>query len=133
MFDVAISSDGDLIISGNRDLAGIDGTNLIEQRMRLRCRIPRGEWVYDDDRRLGSKLHTILGSDPAKAIPEIQVFINEALRGMEDATIQEIQVNQEGRQLTAIIAYEPVVPSDEIKTIEEDFEQLFAEITVTPS
>ena len=130
MYDLAISSSGDLIVSGNRDLAGIDGTNLIEQRMRLRCRIPKGGWVYDDDNRLGSNLHTVLGSDPNRALSQITLLVNDALRGMEDAQVLDVQLRQDGKQITAVISYEPVISSDEVRTASEDFETLFTEIAI---
>jgi hypothetical protein len=132
MFDLAISSSGDLIIAGNRDLIGIDGTNLIEQRMRLRCKIPRGSWVYDDNQRLGSSLHTILGSNPNRVLPQIAVFVNEALRGMEETQVLDVDLKQEGKQITAIVTYEPIVPPDEVKTTDEGFEKIQTEIVISP-
>ena len=84
--------------------------------MRLRCRIAKGSWVYDDDNRLGSNLHTVLGTDANRALPQITIFINEALRGMEDAQVLDVQLKSEGKQITAVISYEPAMSSDEVKT-----------------
>ena len=84
MYDLAISEYGDLVIGGNRDLAGVAGTDLIEQRIRLRLRLRRGEWLYDDSKTLGSLLFQLSGMTADQVHTSIPVFVREALRPMAD-------------------------------------------------
>ena len=36
---------------GSKDFSGISGTDLLNQRISIRLRLHRGEWVYDEDGR----------------------------------------------------------------------------------
>jgi hypothetical protein len=92
MWDLAISEHGDLIFSANRDLAGISGTDLIDQRIGIRLRLQRASWIYDDDGSLGSNLHTLIGLSPADAQATANALVREALREMDDEiSIAEIR------------------------------------------
>lgn len=107
MFDLAISEHGDLIFAANRDLLGVDGTTLIEQRIRTRLKIPRGSWVYDVDQSLGSRIHIVLNHDVERAHSEIPMFVKEALDEMEDVSIGEVQLisDDAGRQVSVYVGY----------------------------
>lgn len=107
MFDLAISQYGDLIFSANRDLSGISGTARIEQCIRNRLKIPRGSWVYDPDKRLGSRLHAVLQHDPARAEIEIPLYVREALDDMDEIEIGEVQltISSDGRSWGVIVGY----------------------------
>jgi hypothetical protein len=93
MYDLAVSEYGDLVFQANRDLLGVSGAQLIEQRIRTRLKIPRGSWTYDDEKRLGSRLHIILNHDVERAAAEIPVFVREALDEMEDITINNVSID----------------------------------------
>lgn len=93
MYDLAVSENGDLMFQANRDLLGVSGAALIEQRIRTRLKIPRGSWTYDDDKSLGSRLHIVLNHDVERAMTEIPVFVREALDEMEDITILDVSLD----------------------------------------
>lgn len=121
-FDLALSEHGDLVFSGNRDLAGVSGVDLIEQRIKLRLKLRRGTWLYDENRTLGSQLFRLSGVSGSQASTALAAYVQEALRPMSD----EIVVNdvthliddtivQDGevepavtRTLTVIVAYSVV-------------------------
>ena len=90
-FDLAISEKGDLIIAGNRDLQGSSGTPLVEQRMLLRLKIPRGSWLYDEDKTLGSLAHQIMKSHPNRAY-DLPSIVQEALRPMDDISVHDVEI-----------------------------------------
>jgi hypothetical protein len=90
-FDLAISEKGDLVVAGNRDLQGTSGNPLVEQRIRLRLQIPRGSWLYDEDKTLGSLAHQIMKSRPDRAY-DLPSIVQEALRPMEDITVHEVEI-----------------------------------------
>lgn len=99
MFDLALSPNGDLILAGNRDLAGISGADLVEQRIRLRLRLRRGTWVYDENETLGSQLHRMIGMAPEEAHNSVGAYVREALRTMDDINVDDVlhfHVNAEG-------------------------------------
>jgi hypothetical protein len=83
-WDLGLSEHGDLMFSGNRDLAGISGINLIEQRMKIRMRVERGGWIYDTDKTFGSNLHRLVGLSADQVASQLTPLVNEALRGMND-------------------------------------------------
>src|SRR3954451_12829264 len=83
-WDLVLSDAGDLIFGPNRDLAGISGTDLIEQRMKIRLRVHRGSWVYDTNGSFGSNLTQTIGMPPDQAHTSINAFVREALRPMAD-------------------------------------------------
>jgi phage baseplate assembly protein W len=112
MFDLTISEHGDLVLAGNRDLAGVSGTDLVNQRIRLRLIVHRGEWFYDRDGTFGSNLHDILGKSPASAI-QTDAYVREALRSMEDISIEDISTDydEDAKSLFVSVSY---IVADEI-------------------
>lgn len=91
-FDLALSPNGDLIIAGNRDLLGVSGTALIEQRIRVRLRMMRGQWQYDPSGNLGSQLFTLAGKSPEIVQSHAPAYVREALRDMEEIQIDDVSV-----------------------------------------
>ena len=90
-YDLALSGNGDLVIAGNRDLAGVSGTDLIDQRIRLRLRLRRGAWVYDDAKTLGSELFHLSGQKPEDVQAMTGAYVRDALRSMSDEiTIEDV-------------------------------------------
>jgi hypothetical protein len=83
-YDLAISEFGDLVFGANKDLAGTSGVDLIKQRISLRLRLVRGEWVYDEDKTLGSSLHNLFSMSAEQSHTAIEPLVREALRPMDD-------------------------------------------------
>lgn len=90
MFDLALAANGDLVFAANRDLAGVSGIDLIEQRIKLRLKLRRGTWLYDPERTLGSQLFRLSGASADEASTALTAYVQEALRPMAS----EIVVNE---------------------------------------
>lgn len=101
-YDLALDANGDLVISGHRDLSGISGTHLTEQRMRIRLQIPRGTWLYDADKTLGSLLHRSIGGHPSQAY-SLPSVAREALRPMDDIQVGDVEVVTEEKVAGEIV------------------------------
>lgn len=99
-YDIAISEHGDLILAANRDYAGVSGQALIEQRIRLRLRITRESWVFDQN--LGSRLHTQAGSSPEEISARAEAIVREALRDMPDVTVEGVIVEIESSHVIVV-------------------------------
>lgn len=114
IWDLALSENGDLIFGAGRDLLGVDGTRLIEQRMVIRCKIPRGSWMLDDSKTLGSNLRNLLGRDGQDITGQVPIYIREALRPMSpEIEILDVAVEQVERSLLATISYQPGISAEE--------------------
>lgn len=104
-WDLAVSENGDFVFAAHRDLAGVSGTDLIEQRIRLRLRIVRGSWVFDTDKTLGSYLHQLVGMNPVKASGLAPAYVREALRTMTEISVDDVLLSYTDRDLTLEIRY----------------------------
>lgn len=104
-WDLAISEHGDLIFGANRDLAGVSGINLIEQRMKIRLKLQRGSWVFDDTETLGGNLHILIGQAPDKAAQAAPALVREALRPMEEINVDDVLVDTTNNDVTLKIFY----------------------------
>lgn len=93
-FDLALSEHNDLIFAANRDLLGVGGVELVEQRVKLRIKMERGSWVYDTNQDLGSNVHRALGKVYDLAASEIPTWVRQALEPMEDIQVHEVQLRQ---------------------------------------
>ena len=108
------SQTGDWLFSGNMDYSGVTSEMLIQQRVSINLKIPRGSFVYDSSKTLGSRLYDMIHSDFDRGLRDAPDIIREALEGMTDISIDEIQVSttEDPRQLSVRINYHPVVPVD---------------------
>lgn len=106
-YDLALSEHGDLIFSASRDLQGVSGIALVEQRIRLRLRIPRGQWQFDADGNLGSQLFTLTGQSMDAATSHAQIYVREALRDMNEIIVDDVLVSgsSDGRSLEIHVKY----------------------------
>jgi broad specificity phosphatase PhoE len=104
-FDLALSEHGDLIFSANRDLLGVSGQGLVEQRIRTRLKIPRGGWIFDPDGNLGSQLHMLSGKSFDDAQARANALVREGLRGMDDVTVNDVTVEAANHGITVYVAY----------------------------
>jgi hypothetical protein len=103
-YDFVLSPYGDWLFSGNRDILGISGPDQTSQRIRTRLRISRGDWVYDDNGTLGSRIEDTLRLPRERAINEIPLLIRDALEPMPDVIITDVVI-------------EPVKPEDRIMRV----------------
>jgi phage gp46-like protein len=104
-WDAAISENGDLVFAANRDLAGVSGIDLIEQRMKTRLKIPRGTWLYDQREDFGSSLHTISNMRPDFIATAAKGYALEALRPMTEIDVSDVQIDQSKREITLTVFY----------------------------
>jgi phage baseplate assembly protein W len=130
MYDLVISEHGDLVMAGNRDLAGVSGIDLLEQRMRIRLMLHRGSWAFDPDDTLGSALYTLMGMPPDSAGGSIDPLVRQALKPMEnEISVDEVWIAYEqsdgaftqeapavSRSILVIVVYHVQPSSDEIAT-----------------
>jgi hypothetical protein len=125
-FDLAISEHGDLVLSGNRDLSGISGEDLLNQRIMLRLRLHRGTWFYDEQGTLGSNLHKVMINSADKDL-QIEGRVQEALAEMADE-IDIIQVDSKYREdeksVFVSLVYSTKVDSSQLGTGDETDTQI---------
>jgi hypothetical protein len=106
---------GDWKFSGDRDYAGVTGEMLIQQRVSINLKIPRGSFVYDTEKSLGSRLYDLLATDFERGLRDAPDIVREALDGMTDIQVDEIQVlpdDLDPRQIRIRIMYHSLVPID---------------------
>lgn len=113
-FDLAIDyGTGDLIAAPNNDLAGRTGPETIQQRIRVRLRIHRGEWLLDPtEGTLGSDLHKTLRMPIGRAVAEVEAAIMHALEPMDDIDVVGVRVTQSAgnaRELQIEIQFRPLI------------------------
>jgi hypothetical protein len=107
-FDLAISHEGDLIFSANGDLSGCSGDRLVRQRAMVRLKIPRGSWLFDKDKSLGSDIYRYMGRSGSDLTAQIPLVVRQALRPIEELEIQnvEAEINADNeRQVEVLIEY----------------------------
>ena len=115
-YDLALSSLGDLIVTAHRDLAGISGSALTDQRIVTRLRLHRGAWKYDFDQNLGSQLYTLSGTPADRAAEYVDAYVREALADMQEITVVQVQTYPTDHDLTMVIVYEPEITGDDTLT-----------------
>jgi hypothetical protein len=112
-WDLVLADNGDVILSANRDLLGVSGTALIEQRIRLRLKLHRGEWIYDENDTLGSQLFQLSGLPPAEATRYVGAHVREALRDMDEISIYDVQIEYGDRGIDVVVQYQVELSPDE--------------------
>lgn len=105
-YDLAISDHGDLILGGNRDLAGVSGEDLNDQRITIRLTVHRGSWFYDTEGTLGSDLYQAIGKSPDADLA-VDARVRDALREMGDITVENIdsKYDEDGKSLVILVEY----------------------------
>jgi len=91
-FDLAISENFDLVITGARDLAGVSGDELIAQRIVIRLRVIRGSWVLDDSNSLGSNINEVMSRSMADAEVKLPTLIRQALTDIDEVEIVNVEI-----------------------------------------
>lgn len=127
-WDLALSTDGDLIVLSNGDIAGISGGDLIEQRMLIRLRVRRGSWIYDASGNFGSQLQRLIGMRPNEAKLTAQAYVNEALRDMTEIAVDTVDISMTANQISLVVNYRIV--SDASSSRDDVTNQLVVSIPV---
>lgn len=112
-FDLLLTENGDLAFSAVRDLQGISGIGQVNQRIRTRLKVPIGSWVYDEDGTFGSSLSGILNANPDEAQARAEAYVREALRPMEDISIDHVELEYSSSSLTVSVFYRMIGDTDE--------------------
>lgn len=112
-WDIALAANGDVILAANRDLLGVSGTALVEQRIRLRLKLHRGEWVYDESDTLGSQLYRLNGLPPGEAAKYVDAYVREALRDMTEISIWSVEMDYGDKGILVTVQYQVELSSDE--------------------
>jgi phage gp46-like protein len=83
---------GDFLFGPTRDIIGVTGPELDEQRISIRCKIPRGTFTYDEEGTLGSFLHLISRNPSRQQMDDARGYVAEALEDMDGISIDTIDV-----------------------------------------
>lgn len=133
-WDIALDGDsGDILFGPTHDLLGTTGDGLTQQRILLRCKIPRGGWQYDEDGTLGSRLTLITNAPSAAQVAQAPALVREALEPMDDISVEDIQVSADkNNRLVVSVSYRNVdVENDEdITEIDTSIPTIDATMTI---
>lgn len=107
---------GDLVFSPARDFAGVSGEEILRQRISIRCKIPRGTYLYDETGQLGSTLHLIPRSPSAGQVQGAEAAVLEALAPMSDEiNIISVDVMKtEDNKLQVDVNFTPVLSDPDV-------------------
>jgi len=108
-WDIALDNNFDWVLSANRDMAHVSGVNLLQQRIRTRLSVVRGQWVYDRSGTFGSRLKTLTQRTTELAEAEAHALVREALEDMDDVDILKIGIEgvEATGQLKVTVEFKP--------------------------
>lgn len=132
-WDIGLLDTGDISFNANGDIGGITGTDLLEQRMKLRLRLHRGSWLYDTDETLGSLLYRLIGMSSSDAQAVAAAYVREALRPIDEISVDNAEVSVDSHMLTIIVDYHTVISSGSIDEVTrtQDERQLEIQLPLT--
>lgn len=82
---------GDLVTTPSNDFMLVSGAQLIEQRMRIRLKIPLGTWALDPTGgTLGSTVLTVTRMSNVQAAQQLPLLVKESLAPMNDIRIDDV-------------------------------------------
>lgn len=112
-WDLALDSlTGDLVFGPTLDLLGVSGPELDVQRIIVRTKIPRGSFVYDEDKTLGSNLHLV--SRNPNRVEEARSYIMEALAEADGISVDEVLISLDDfGQMVADVKFTSTVSLDD--------------------
>lgn len=115
-FDLALDKNNDLLLGPNSDLLGVSGLDLIEQRIRIRLKIERGSWIYDEAGTLGSKISSVLGRSSDQAMSELNAYVHQALEAMDDISVSSVDLvpSDNDRSIILTVKYLSTIATGEI-------------------
>ena len=116
MFDLAIDPNGDLVFGGNLDLMGATGDRVYEQRMIVRLKIPKGQWIYDINGTLGSQLREIIRNARSYSADRANTYVMDALSPASDIAVSEVRVQPSplGNQVDITVLFKAALTEGEI-------------------
>lgn len=102
---------GDWVFDGNTDSMGVDGDELIRQRIFIRMKIPRGTFIYDTNKTLGSRAYQALRFSSERNIRDLPSIVFEALEEMTDISISNVDVtaDEETQSARVTVHYKNIV------------------------
>lgn len=112
-YDVALHPSGDWLFGPSRDIQGVTGPELDRQRIIVRCKIPRGSFVYDADDSLGSRLHEVTRFPGGGDLSAVRAYVTEALEGMEGIVLNNVAVEQDGKGINVNVEFVHMPDADE--------------------
>jgi hypothetical protein len=93
-YDFALDpATGDFLFGPTRDVIGVTGPELDSQRISIRCKIPRGTFVYDEEGTLGSFLHLIPRNPPSSQLGLAENYVREALEDADGISVEDVSVS----------------------------------------
>lgn len=131
-WDLAIDyNTGDLKVGPSNDFQARVGPDTIAQRIRVRLRIPEGDWSLDpSDGELGSRMDDVLRMPTWRALTELELVVREALAPMDDIEVHNIVVVQKTANSVGLqIEYRLLFAEDETPISEGEI--LSTEIALT--
>jgi len=120
-WDIQLESEtGDLVFSPARDYAGVSGEQILRQRISIRCKIPKGTYMYDVDGTLGSTLHLVPRASSEIQLQNAQAAVMDALAPMSDEIdVQDVQVEKKpNNTLQVNVVFQPVTTDPDVPTID---------------
>lgn len=132
MYDLAIDPEtGDLMFGPTHDLLGTTGPTLIDQRILIRAKIPRGSFSFDATGTLGSRLYQIQSAPGPRQLREAPAILQEALEPMDDIHIADITAEiTDNNRLALHVSYGMVVFDDEGETVSTADPEFDADLTI---
>lgn len=94
--DIALDkATGDLVAEPNNDFAVVTGGDVIDQRIRIRLKVPHGDWEQNlgldvGEMGFGSRLNEMSRLPMERAFNEIPLVVKEALAPMEDIRVYDV-------------------------------------------
>lgn len=92
----------DLVATPSNDAQLISGVALVEQRIRIRLKVPLASWPIDPT--LGSRMYGLLRLSPAMAISQLPLVVKEALAPMTDIRVDDVEAWQD-EQTTKVVRF----------------------------
>lgn len=133
-YDFAIDTKtGDWLFSANRDIQGVEGDQVIQNRIINRLRIERGTWPLDPtDGALGSRLRSLTRVSRARALKEARLYVEEALAPMsDDISVTDVVVEEQGvSAIKLTISYDIIRSEDFVPATDRLSETLAVELPV---
>lgn len=118
-FDLALSHAHDLIFGPSRDLLGVTGVELDKQRIQVRCKIPRGSFIYDEGGELGSNLILVPRSPGTMQLRLAESYAHEALDDMEGISIQSVTASMTDEGIAIDVKFTQDSPLDADARLED--------------
>lgn len=124
---------GDIVFTPAHDIAGVSGAGLLRQRVSMRCKVPRGTYLYDEDGDFGSNLHLVPRSPSPAHLDAAREAVTQALTPMGD----EISVDDVSFEITDLnqlqvnVLFSPISVDPDVPTLDTDDDSDTVSVTVS--